>query len=305
MRTTLINTLIELAKKDKNIYLLTGDLGFTVLEPFIEKFPERFINCGVAEQNMMGVAAGLALSGKKPYVYSIVPFVTLRCFEQIRNDVCYQNLNVKIIGMGSGFTYGHLGFSHYALEDVAVLRSLLNMTILCPADSLETEQLILKSYQIKGPAYIRITRKGDAVYRKKPKIEIGKPSVIREGKDGLIIATGIQTVFCLDLIEELKKQGKNFKLISLHTLKPIQKSALLKEMKGIKIIFTIEEHSVIGGLGAVVSEILAESDWQGKFRIIGVPDGCPSCAGSVDYLRKKYYLDKETIMEKILKEIKI
>jgi len=228
----------------------------------------------------------------------------MRCFEQIRNDVCYQNLNVKIVGVGSGFTYGPLGATHHALEDIAVLRALPNMTILCPADSLETKQLALKSYQNKNPTYIRLTKKGEAIYKTEPEIEIGRPSVIKEGKDGLIIATGIQVTFCLDLIEELREQGKGFKLISLHTLKPIQKESLLKEIEGIKRVFTIEEHSVIGGLGAVMAEILAESDWQGKFRIIGIPDEYPSCAGSVDYLRKKYYLDKEAIMSKILKEIK-
>lgn len=304
MRKAFIETLIELAKKDKNIYFLTGDLGYSVLEPFIKKFPKRFINCGVAEQNMMGVAAGLALSGKKPYVYSIVPFVTMRCFEQIRNDVCYQNLNVKIIGVGGGFTYGALGATHHAIEDIAILRALPNMTILCPCDPKETKELVLKSYQIKKPVYFRLTNKGESVYKSKPRIEIGKPAVLKKGKDGLIIANGVEVSFCLELAEELVKQGKNFKVINLHTLKPINKKELLKEIKGIKKIFTIEEHSVIGGLGGALSEILAESDWQGQFRIIGVPDIFSSCIGSVDYFRKLYSLDKKSIIKTILKEIK-
>jgi len=304
MRAAFIKTLIELAKKDKNIYLLTGDLGFSVLEEFAEKFPGRFINCGVAEQNMMGVAAGLALSGKKPYVYSIIPFVTMRCFEQIRNDVCYQNLNVKIIGMGSGFTYGALGATHQAIEDIAILRALPNMTILCPVDYLETKELILKSYQIKSPTYLRLTIKAKDVYQSRPRISIGKPSVLSTGKDGLIISTGIQTGFCLEITEELKKKGKKFKLLNFHTLKPIDKKSLLKEIKGIKKIFTIEEHSVIGGLGAAIAEILAESDWQGRFRIIGIPDEYPACVGSADYFRHKYSLNKANLIKKILSQIK-
>ncbi len=304
MRSAFIETLIELAQKDKKIFLLCGDLGYSVLEPFAKNFPDRFINCGIAEQNMMGLAAGLALSGKKPYVYSIVPFATMRCFEQIRNDVCYQNLNVKIIGMGGGFTYGPLGATHQALEDVAVLRALPNMNIFCPADPVETKALVLQSYLNKKPAYFRLSRKGLFLHKETDRIKISQPAVLKKGKDGLIVASGLQAGFCLEVAQFLKKQGKDFKVISLHTLKPILKAPLLKEMKGINNIFTVEEHSVIGGLGAAVAEILAESDWQGKFRILGVPDEYPNCAGSVDYLRKKYSLDKEMIIKKILKETK-
>jgi len=301
MRTVFIETLIELAKKDKNIYLLTGDLGFSVLEPFAKEFPKRFINCGVAEQNMMGVAAGLALSGKKPYVYSIIPFLTMRCFEQIRNDVCYQNLDVKIIGVGSGFTYGPLGATHHALEDIAILRTLPNMMILCPADPVEARELTLQSYKIKKPTYTRLAKKGGILHKNKLNIQLGKPSVLSQGSDGLIIASGVQASFCLEIAGELKKNGQRFKIISLHTLKPIDKKTLFRETKGIKKIFTIEEHSVIGGLGAALAEILAESGWQGKFKIIGVPDEYAPCVGDSDYLRKMYSLDKENIIKEILK----
>ncbi len=304
MRKVFIETLIKLAERDKDIYLLTGDLGFSVLEPFMEKFPRRFINCGVAEQNMVGVAAGMALCGKKPYVYSIVPFVTMRCFEQIRNDVCYQNLNVKIVGIGGGFSYGPLGATHHALEDIAILRALPNINVLCPSDDWETKELVRASYRSRKPSYFRLFSKSEPIYKKKPKIEIGKPSVVRPGKDGLIVSHGVETAFCLEIAGELAQKGKNFKVVSLHTLKPINKKELLKEIKGIKNIFTIEEHSVIGGLGGALSEVLAESDWQGKFRIIGVPDIFPSCAGKMDYLKKLYSLDKESIVKNILKEIK-
>lgn len=305
MRKAFVKTLIDLAERDENVYLLTGDLGFGVFEDFIKRFPGRFLNCGVAEQNMIGVAAGLALSGKKPYVYSIVPFVTMRCFEQIRNDLCYQNLDVKIIGTGSGFSYGELGATHYGLEDIAVLRSLPNMVIFSPADPLETEELILKSYQIKNPSYIRLARSGEPLIHKNlPQLEIGKPLVLKEGEDGAVIATGSHQVGAgLEAVEKLKELGYHFKMINLHTLKPIDKEALLKELKDIKKVFTIEEHNKIGGLGSAVAEILAESDWQGKLKIIAVPDEYPSEIGGPDYLRRKYFMAPEQIIDTIFRTL--
>lgn len=304
MRTAFINTLMGLAEKDQNIYLLTGDLGFSILERFAEKFPNRFINCGVAEQNMIGMAAGLALSGKKPYVYSIIPFVTMRCFEQIRNDICYQNLDVKIVGVGSGLAYGSLGTTHHAIEDIAILRALPNMTILSPADPVETRELVLKSYQTKTPTYIRLNKTGEKIlYNSNPAIEIGQPSILREGKDGTIVATGILVGLGAQTVEKLKEKGYNFKLISLHTLKPIDANSLLKELKDSKSVFTLEEHNIIGGLGSAVVEILMESDWQGKFQRIGIPDQYCSGVGETDYLRRCFGLVAEKIIEQILKYV--
>ncbi len=305
MRNTFIKTLTELAENDENLYLLTGDLGFSVFENFASKFPKRFINCGVAEQNMIGVAAGLALSGKKVYVYSIIPFITMRCFEQIRNDICYQDLDVKIIGIGGGFSYGVLGATHYALEDIAILRSLPNITIICPADSVETELLILKSYQTKKPTYIRLARKTEkTLYKTKPELEIGRPSVLKQGEDGVIITTGVQTGFCMEAVEELKRAECNLKLLNLHTLKPVDKKFLLREIGKIKKVFAIEEHNIIGGLGSIIAEILAESDWQGDFKRLAVPDEYPSKIGSQEYLRKRYQLEPKGIAEFILKQIR-
>jgi len=305
MRTTFINTLIKLAEKDKTIYLLTGDLGFSVLENFAQKFPERFINCGVAEQNMMGVAAGLALSGKKPYVYSIVPFVTMRCLEQIRNDVCYQNLDVKIIGVGGGLSYGSLGTTHHSIEDIAIFRALPNMIILSPADAVETEELILKSYETHNPTYLRLSRDGEKIlYEKKPAIEIGRPLVLKEGEDGAIIATGIFVSLAMGIIEKLKEKGYNLKLISLHTLKPINKDVLLKELTNIKLLFTLEEHNIIGGLGSAIAEILIEAGYQGFFKRIGILDKYFSEVGEAQYLRLKHGLVQEEIISQILNNLK-
>jgi transketolase len=301
MRKAFVKTLIELAEKDERICLLTGDLGFHALEEFKDKFPERFFNCGIAEQNMAGMAAGLALCGKKPYIYSIVPFVTLRCLEQIRNDICYQNLDVKIIGIGGGFSYGTLGSTHSVMEELAILRTLPNMTVLCPADEFETEELISKSYQTKNPTYIRITKADKAsLHNQKPDLEIGEPYVIKEGNKIAIISTGSQAIFSVQAATELKEKGHDIKIINIHTIKPIKKNSLLKMLEGIDKVFVFEEHSVMGGIGSAVLECLAESDWKGRVKIIGVPDEFSSCVGSQDYLRKKYAIDKEGIIKSIL-----
>ncbi len=306
MRTAFINTLTELAQKDKDIYLLTTDVGFSVVEGFREKFPKRFINCGVAEQNIVGVAAGLALAGKKPYIYSIIPFVILRAIEQIRNDICYQNLNVKIIPTGAGLTYGALGLTHFAIEDIGVLRSIPNITILCPADPVETRELVLKSYQTKSPTYIRMHKRGEKVlYNSQPNIEIGKPSILKEGKDGVIIAIGLSVEIGMEVIEELKKAGYSFKLISLHTLKPINKNALFSELKDSRAVFTIEEHNAIGGLGSAVAEILMESGYKGIFKIFGLPDQYFLEVGDAQYLKERCGLCAKKITEQILRKYRI
>ena len=165
-RTTFIQTLIELARKDERIFLLTPDMGYSVLEKFRDEFPDRFLNCGIAEQNTISLAAGLAASGKIVYVYSIIPFVTMRCFEQVRLDLAYNNTNVKLIGIGAGFTYGSAGTSHHAIEDIAIMRCIPNMTVLCPGDPIETRELIKRSYEMYGPTYIRLGKNGE------PKIHV-------------------------------------------------------------------------------------------------------------------------------------
>jgi transketolase len=300
-----IKTLIKLAEKDKRIYLLTGDVGFSVVEEFIKKFPERFFNCGLAEQNMVGVAAGLALSGKKPYIYTIIPFVILRCLEHIRNNIAYQNLDVKIVLTGAGFTYGHLGITHYAIEDLGAMRSLPNFTILCPADPIEAEKLTFESYKTKNPTYIRLSKAGEKIIHKKNvKIEIGKPIVLNEGKDGTIISSGIFVSTGKEIVEKLKEKGYNFKLISLPTLKPIDEQSLFEEIKETKLIFSLEEHNVIGGLGSALAEILMKKNWKGRLKTIGIDDFYPQETGEAEYLREKYIFKKEKLIKEILKNIK-
>ncbi len=302
MRNAFIETLIKLAEKDKSIYLLTGDLGFSVFETFAKRFPKRFLNCGVAEQNMMGTAAGLALSGKKPYVYSIIPFVTIRCLEQIKDDIAYQNLNVKIVGVGGGYSYGYLGATHHATEDIAMLRVLPNLKVFAPGDSVETEKLMIEAYKTKGPAYFRLTNVGGkTVHQKKDKIKIGEPFVFNKGKDGALIVNGVFLGIGKSLIEELKIEGYKFKLISLPTLKPINEESLWKELKDQKLIFSLEEHSLIGGMGTALAEILMDKGWKGTLKRIAAPDKFFPKVGKAEYIREKYHLTKEQIKEYILK----
>ena len=304
MRNAFVETLIKLAEKDKDIYLLTGDLGFSVFETFAKKFPNRFLNCGIAEQNMMGVAAGLALSGKKPYVYSIIPFVTIRCLEQIKDDVAYQNLNVKVVGVGGGYSYGYLGATHHATEDIAMIRVLPNFKVFAPGDSVETKNLMMEAYKKKGPAYFRLTNVGGKVtHHNKDKIKIGEPFVFNKGKDGTLIVNGIFLGIGKDLIGELKKMGYNFKLISLPTLKPIDEESLWKELKNQKLVFSLEEHSLIGGMGTALAEILSDKEWKGTLKRIASPDKFFPKVGKAEYIREKYHLTKEQIKKYILKTI--
>lgn len=307
MRKTFVETLTKLARKDKDIMLLTGDLGFSVFENFALEFPDRFINCGVMEQSMISIAAGLALSDKKPYVYSIIPFATMRPFEQIRNDVAYQNANVKIIGVGAGFAYGALGSTHYAVEDIAILRSLPNITILSPADSVETKALTLQSYKKIGPTYMRLLKPETVLIPPNVKTVISKPSVILTGKDGVIITTGAQLETGIEVAKKLKNQGYGIKLISMHTLKPIDQKVFSKELKHQKHIFTIEEHRVAGGLASIIAELLFNIGIESKIphlQTFGVDDTYPGITGHQHYLASYHGLDTEKIYKKVINYLK-
>ena len=303
MRTAFIKTLIELAKKDKDIYLLTGDLGFSVFEEFKQRFPNRFVDCGVAEQNMIGVAAGLALSGKKVVVYSIIPFATMRCFEQIRNDICLQNLDVKIVGVGAGFSYGAQGPTHHAIEDLAVMRSLPNMTVLCPADPIETGLAVKAMFKLKGPVYLRLGKsKEENIHFKPFEFKVGKANLIKNGRDITIIGIGPILKNAILAAENLeKKYNISIRIISMTTLKPLDKNIVLRATKETKAIFSIEEHSLVGGLGSAAAEILAESKNKILFKRIALPDEFCKEVGSQEYLREKKGLSVKKIQKTIEK----
>lgn len=289
MRRTFINTLIELARKDKDIVLITPDMGFSVLEPFFNEFPDRAINCGIAEQNAISIASGLALMGKKPYVYTIIPFLVERAFEQVKLDVAYMNTNVKLVGIGAGFTYGAAGATHHAIEDISLMRTLPNMTVCCPADNNEAEQITRQSANNTKPMYIRIGRHNRGIFDNN-EIQIGKASIIETGEDIAIISTSNMLPEAYDYCKKLKKEGRKPYLISMHTIKPLDKECILSLVdKGVEIQ-TMEEHSIIGGLGSAVAEVIAESAKAVKFKRIGVPDEFSHYIGSQKYIKKRFGL---------------
>jgi len=301
MRSAFINTLTRMAKRNPDIFLLTGDLGYSVIEGFQKEFRERFFNAGVAEANMAGIAAGLALSGKTVFMYSIVPFVTMRCFEQVRNDICIQNLKVRIIGAGGGLCYGSAGPTHHSIEDISIMRSLPNMTVICPGDPLEAELAVRRSENYPGPLYIRLGKsKEPAVHSCIQGFKIGKGILVRKGRDIAIIATGNMLHTALQVSGGLCRKGISASLISMHTVKPIDKEIIRSVALKAKAIFTIEEHSIIGGLGSAVSEVLAEANRKVYFRRIGLPDAYPKDIGSQEYLRSRLGLSVNDIEKRIL-----
>ncbi len=300
MRKTFVKTLIEEAKQDRDIFLITGDLGFMALEEFRDVLPNQYLNAGVSEQNMLGMAAGLALSGKKVYVYSIIPFATMRPFEYVKDDICYQNLNVKIVGVGAGFSYSLYGSTHHALEDISIMRSLPNMTVVCPGDPLEVKFATKASVKHKGPMYLRLGKAGEPVVNPRLKnFKIGKAVIVQNGKDATIIATSNLLQNAVEAGKLLKEQGVDCGVISMHTIKPIDQSAIIEAAKETKAIVTLEEHSVIGGLGSAVAEILAENNLKVKFKRLGVPDEYPHVIGSQRYLREKYGLSPQQVAQTI------
>jgi len=306
MRIAFVHTLIKLAQRNKKIMLLTGDLGYSVFEEYIQKFPDQYINMGVAEQNMTGMAAGMALEGRIPIIYSIAPFVTMRNFEQIRNDICYQNANVKIVGVGAGFSYGPYGHTHHALEDIGIMRTLGNMRIYGPGDPTEVEMLTESTITHIGPVYLRLGKAGETrIQDDKSKIIPGKAFVIQDGKDITLIGTSTLLYRAYETAKKLKlKFGISVKLVSMHTIKPLDEEAIIASARTTKAIFTIEEHSIIGGLGSAVAEVLAENNISIIFKRIGVPDRFTKVMGKQEYMRKANNLGVDQIVNTIMTQYK-
>ncbi|HUW84749.1 MAG TPA: transketolase C-terminal domain-containing protein [Phycisphaerae bacterium] len=288
MRTAFIETLCDLAAQDERIFLLTGDLGYSVLEPFARCYPKRYLNAGIAEQNMTGVAAGLALCGKTVFTYSIANFPLLRCLEQVRNDVCYHRANVKIVAVGGGCTYGSSGYTHHGVEDLAVARSLPGMTVIAPADPIETRLAMRALARMSGPCYLRLGKAGEpVVHRGEPEFEIGRAVQVRTGRDVTLISTGAMLKETLSAADQLARQGIEAGVLSMHTLKPLDRQALRQAAEQTGAIVTVEEHSVIGGLGSAVADFLAEADLSYvRLRKHALPDELQRKVGSQQYFRR-------------------
>ena len=306
MRDTFVRTLVELAKNNKNIELVTGDLGFGVLKPFWEQCPNQFTNAGIAEQNMTGLAAGMAISGKIVFTYSIGNFPTLRCLEQIRNDCAYHNANVKIVCIGGGFSYGSLGMSHQATEDIAIMRALPNVAVFAPADLVEAEEVTKAIVNYPGTCYLRLGRGGEKrIHDKINNFQIGKAIKIKDGKDFAIFSTGAIFDEVMDAYNFLIEKGFSPIVCTFPTVKPIDKDVIVECAKSCKHIFTVEEHNVIGGFGSAVSEVISTIDGNKcGLHMIGLNDEYSTQVGSQKYLRKEYLLDGESIYKTIIEAIK-
>ena len=305
MRDTFVRTLVELAKEDKNIELVTGDLGFGVLKPYWEQVPDQFTNAGIAEQNMTSVAAGMALTGKNVFTYSIGNFPTLRCLEQIRNDCAYHNANVTVVCVGGGFVYGSLGMSHHATEDFAILRALPNVVVLAPADLVEAEECTKALAKYQGTAYLRLGRGGEKrIHDKIENFQIGKAVKVCDGEKVAIFSTGAIFEEVTAAKETLNEKGISPAVYTFPTVKPIDKDTIEQVAKDFDLIVTCEEHNIIGGFGSAVAEVMAEMKQKNATLLrVGLNDEYSVRVGNQKYLRGQYGIDSDGIIKKILMHI--
>ena len=294
------NALVELGREDENLVVLDADLAAaTKTGIFKKEFPDRHIDCGIAECNMMGIAAGLALTGKIPFASSFAMFAAGRAFEQVRNSIGYPKINVKIGATHAGISVGEDGATHQCNEDIALMRTIPNMIVINPADDVEARAAVRAAYEHVGPVYLRFGRLAAPVINDNPeyKFELGKGVTLREGKDITIVATGLEVGFALEAAKMLEKDGIDARIINIHTVKPIDEDILVKAAKETKKLFTVEEHSIIGGLGSAVCDVLCEK-YPAPVYKIGIRDKFGESGPAVELLHK-YQLDAEGIYQQI------
>jgi transketolase len=302
MRNAFADEITRLAREDERVFLLSGDIGNRLFDGYKASTPDRFLNCGVAEANMTGVAAGLAMAGLRPVTYTIVPFVTTRCLEQIRVDLCYQDLPVVIAGVGGGLSYASLGGTHHSLEDIALLRALPGMTVVCPGDAHEVRAALRAALAHDGPVYLRLGKKGEPlVHPEPPPFEIGRAITVREGGDACLVSTGNMLPTALAAAEALERDGVATRVVSMHTVKPLDEELLAEAFETSRVVATIEEHSRIGGLGSAVAEWLVDRG-AGPARLVRVAtdDFFLHESGNQAYARERYGLTPEAIRERVL-----
>ena len=303
MQKAYIMALYELVKKDKNIISLLSDSGTEYDELLKREFPEQCVNLGIAEENLVGVASGMAIGGLIPFVYTSGAFLAYRAFEFIRDDVCFQNLNVKIVGMGSGLAWSTLGPSHHTTEDISALRALPNLTIFSPASPKEVEKAVAAAYALEGPVYIRLgMSKEKEIYTDDISFIPGDSIDLFSGTDYAVCATGSIIEEAVEAVGRLQDEGKSVKLINIHTLKPLNKENLVLKLKSVKKIATIEEHNIIGGLGGILAEIISEENLQIPLIRLGLNDCFASGFGTQRNVRAENNLDSGSIYRILKKE---
>ncbi|MCP4351307.1 MAG: transketolase [Desulfobacterales bacterium] len=305
MRNAFAAELTALASMDPRIVLLSGDIGNRLFDPFKKEYPKRFFNCGVAEANMTSVAAGMALCGMRPITYTITPFNTSRCLEQIRVDACYHNLPVTIVGVGAGLSYAGLGSTHHSCEDIAMLRVLPNMTVICPADATEVRLSLRAAASHDGPVYIRLGKKNEPViHKQEPVFKIGKGIIIRKGDDVCLLNTGNMLPVAVEAAELLEKKSISAQVVSMHTVKPLDTDLLGEVFADFKLVVTVEEHSRLGGIGSAVAEWLSDQR-PGTARLLrlGTDDKFLHGSGNQANARKIFGLTPDQITERIQAEL--
>ena len=306
MRDAFVRALMREAAADDRITLITGDLGFGVLKPFWETYPKQFINAGIAEQGMTSMASGLARTGRTVLTYSIGNFPTLRCLEQIRNDCAYHEANVKVVCVGGGFVYGSLGMSHHATEDMAVIRALPGVTGFTPGDPAEVEAVVPEMLRTPGTCYLRLGRGGEPTLHTKP-IEgwrLPQALTLREGSDVALLSAGGILTQTVSAAEKLAAQGVRAEVVSFPSIKPIDREKILELARRFPLLVTVEEHTVVGGFGSAVAEVVADEGLPCRVKRIGMPDIYSSIVGTQQYLRGVYGMDDEAICKKTLEWLK-
>jgi transketolase len=306
LRNAFTDELTKLGDTDPRVVMLSGDIGNRLFDKFKDKHPLRFLNCGVAEQNMMGVAAGMAMSGLRPIAYTITPFVTTRCLEQIRTDACYHEAPVTIVAVGAGLSYAGLGPTHHSCEDVALLRALPNMVVICPADAWEVRAALRAVMRQDKPAYIRMGKKGEPVVHKgfPDAFEIGKALTIEDGEDVCLLSTGTMLPEVVEAGHLLRARGVSAKVVSFHTVKPLDTACLRESFERFRLVATIEEHSLIGGFGSAVAEWTVDHGVRPRhFLRFGTPDAFFKLSGEQEFARERLGLTGPQIADRILRAL--
>lgn len=300
MRNAYLAELYDLAEKDRNVLSLISDNGMIVYDAFRAAFPEQYFNFGISECHMIAAAAGMSTCGKIPFAYTISSFLAYRAYEFLRLDVCLENLNVKIVGIGTGMSYGYLGPTHHTTEDLALLRSLPNLTIFSPASPFDAREAVKAAYAIEGPVYIRLGSNGEQeVYEKNYSFEVGKGAVIFEGTDLAIITTGAITGEAKKAAKRLYGDGISVQLVNMHTIKPFDVELIAETAKKVSMVAVVEEHNIIGGLGSAVAEVIAERQIAVPFYRIGLYDQFAIGYGTCQQVRAQNGLDSDGIYRQL------
>ena len=299
MRTAYLDTLYDLAAKDRRVHALISDNGAIVYDRFRKDFPAQYVNLGISEANMLGMAAGMAGCGKIPFAYTIGAFLAYRAFEFIRNDICLQKQNVKIVGTGAGEVYSALGPTHHATEDLGGLRALPGLVILCPASPLEVKKATVAAYEYEGPVYLRLgTNREPEIYTEDYEFQIGKGVVLREGRDVTLAGTGSMLKDILDAADRLSEQGIHARVINLHTIKPLDQEIILQAARETGKIVTVEDHNRTGGIGSAVAEVLAEAGTGAVLKRVGL-QGFSVGYGTYGQVRDRNGLGTEHICDAV------